>query len=776
LADNNFNYCKFILLFLIHIVGELEMDKNLRLKLMTSAVLVAMAQMSTAYADDAAPAADAPVTAEAAAADATPLNLDKIVVTGSAKKISKMKSSVSISTMNATQVQNTGANNSAEVLRNVPGLRAESSGGESNVNLTSRGLPISAGGARWVQIQEDGLPILQIGDINFATPDTWLRIDQGLDKLEVIRGGSASTLATSAPGGIVNFINKTGTEKGGKIGLSTGLNFNEWRTDFSYGGPIDENGLRGFVSGFYRRGEGVRDNNTDMAKGGQIKGNITKQFDNGFARVNFKYLDDQTPSYLRVPTKSNGKTITEIPGIDPSTVSFYDLGIKDVSRTRENGLTTTDITDGVQAKTKSIGAELSFDVLGWNISDNFKYADNDGAWIGIHSRDPFDPVTGTFVATVFNTKLNDLSLTANDFRLSKAFETESIGKITPTFGLYTSWQQISETWSFNSYRVNPFNKTAVFLDNSSVTFGGCCTRDYDAEYRTIAPYAALALEVDKLNLDVSVRKDYQDVNGYYVQGATGVAGPAGGAFGARNNVDYSIDHTSWSVGANYRIDSNLAVFARASNGVAFNGDRILFPKANNLNNGGQNVNINEADQYELGTKWRTGNLSTFVTLFKAKVEESNFDLSIPKLTADKYDNQGVEVEMGYSFGNFNINGGLTYTDAQTLGVPAGASDKVQRQAKFVYQLTPSYRFRDKVTFIGNLVGTSSSRDSGIDNLLSDFAIVNAAVRYDYSNQWQINLSANNLFDTIGYTEADAGGNTARSVDGRSVKASAVYSF
>ena len=125
------------------------MEKNLRLKLVTSAILAAFAHMPIAFAEEAAPApaveaAVEATSAEAAAADNAPLNLDKIVVTGSANKVSKMKSSVSISTMNAEQVQASGATNAAEVLRSIPGIRAESSGGEGNANITVRGLPISA--------------------------------------------------------------------------------------------------------------------------------------------------------------------------------------------------------------------------------------------------------------------------------------------------------------------------------------------------------------------------------------------------------------------------------------------------------------------------------------------------------------------------------------------------------------------------------------------------------------------------------------------------------
>ena len=143
------------------------------------------------------------------------LNLNRVVVTGTSTGASKMKQSVSISSLEADQIFKLAPTNAAEILRSIPGVRSESSGGEGNANLTVRGVPISAGGARYVQFQEDGLPILLFGDIAFGTADQFLRTDYNLSHLEVIRGGSASTLATNSPGGIVNFISKTGDEPGG---------------------------------------------------------------------------------------------------------------------------------------------------------------------------------------------------------------------------------------------------------------------------------------------------------------------------------------------------------------------------------------------------------------------------------------------------------------------------------------------------------------------------------------------------------------------------------
>ena len=145
------------------------------------------------------------------------------MITATSAQGSKMKQSLSVSTMDADQVQATQATSAAEVLRSIPGIRSESSGGEGNSNITVRGVPISAGGARYVQLQENGLPIMLFGDVAFSTADMFVRVDNSLDQLQVVRGGSASTLATNSPGGVVNFITKTGIDKGGSIGLSFGL-------------------------------------------------------------------------------------------------------------------------------------------------------------------------------------------------------------------------------------------------------------------------------------------------------------------------------------------------------------------------------------------------------------------------------------------------------------------------------------------------------------------------------------------------------------------------
>ena len=231
------------------------------------------------------------------------LKLDAVVVTGSSSAKSKMRSSVAISTIESEGVTAVTAASATEVLRAVPGIRAEASGGESNAHVAVRGIPVSAGGARYIQFQEDGLPVLQFGDIAFATPDTWMRADAGFERLEVVRGGSAALLATGAPGGIINFITKTGVEQGGSIQLTKGLDFDQTRMDIGYGGRLAPK-TRFFIGGFYRVGDGGRKCADGAENGGQVRGNVTFELaGKSCVRFSFKRLDAHTPSCMPTPNR-----------------------------------------------------------------------------------------------------------------------------------------------------------------------------------------------------------------------------------------------------------------------------------------------------------------------------------------------------------------------------------------------------------------------------------------------------------------------------------------
>lgn len=769
------------------------MDSRIaKLGCMAAAVAFALTQMSSAQAQE----------APSAAAPADGLNLERVVVTGTATGSSKMKSSISVSTIEMSAIEQGAPTSAAEVLRSVPGIRAESSGGEGNANITVRGVPISAGGSRYVQVQEDGLPVLQTGDIAFATPDSFVKIDGSLDHLEVVRGGSASTLASSAPGGIINFISKTGLEKGGSIGLTKGVNFNQNRLDFDYGSPLSDQ-TRFFIGGFYRDGEGIRNTSGQtLEKGGQLRANITHDFEGGFVRFSLKHLDDQAPTALTVPVLSTGQNFTTLPGIDPRTASFYSpYFATDIALDKNNKQVASNINDGLHVVSNAIGFEGALEVGGgWKLSENARITQNSGRFMGVFPSDnnsttagPYTFATGPSAgqayngraidAVVFNTSINDVGNTLSDTKLSKTFQLAGGSKLTTTGGLYSSLQKLDLTWNFNKYLLQATGDNAALLQTKSSTpgllgpaFGGCCSRAYDVQYRLTSPYLNLGYEIGALNLDGGVRHDHQAASGTANQ-----ASMVGGALTYQNStieqVNYKVDHTSYSVGANYKVQNNIAVFARVSDGVAFNADRILLGTALD---GSAPISINTVKQLEGGVKLRQGPVSTFITVFQAKTQESNYDATSQATTANNYDAKGVELESAYSAGNFHLNGGLTYTHARIVGVEPGSDVAIgntpKRQAKVIYQIMPSYEL-GKVMVGASVIGTQKSfADNENTFLLPGYRIVNAFVTYHINDKTQLMLTANNLLNAIGYTEAEGSAQSARSVTGRAIKAGLKYSF
>jgi outer membrane receptor protein involved in Fe transport len=753
--------------------------------------------------------APAPAPAEPAtpAADKTDgLQLDRIVVTGTAVVRTKMRQSVSVSDIDSDALANLVVTSAADALRSIPGLRSEASSGESNANVGVRGIPISAGGARYLQFQEDGLPVLMFGDIAFATPDTFLRADGGVDTLQVVRGGSASTLTTGSPGGIINFISKTGREEGGFLSLSKGLDFSHTRQEFGYGGKLAER-TRFYIGGYYRVGDGGREGASGTEKGGQVRMNLTREFNGGYVRFSFKHLDDQTPTFLPTPVRFVNGKIEEIPGLDPRTTAFYNAAWpSDNTLTPTNGRTNTNVRDGLKAKSDVFGAEVDLDAGGGvKLNNKFRWSKNSGRFIGIFPGSNVEPApAGTtlatdagqaysgnqFTAVIFNTNINDVGLMANDLKLSKQWDLGAGGRITGTAGLFNSAQDLEITWNFNQYSLTAEAQGARLLNvpgvvNGSAAFGGCCMNYQDSKYSTTAPYASIEYEAGNLNLDVSVRQDRNVATGARYQ-TIGPGGTGGIAYDLSQpqTINYAFENESFSIGANYGVTRDLAVFARYSDGASYLADRITFFNPPQLTNGASSViPTNEVKQFEGGVKWRSQGLSLFATLFAAQTDEINVDPTRTpiRVTRTKYESQGLELEGAYRIGGFAINGGVTFTDAKVKSSSDAAivGKTPKRQAKFVYQFSPSYTTGDLV-FGASIVGTTDSKDDSpagpVTVTLPGYTSVNLFANYQLTPTVLLTLGVNNATNTIGYTETNDGRGAARSINGRTSRATVKVTF
>ncbi len=733
------------------------------------------------------------------------LKLESVVVTGASSGRSKMKSSVAVSTISTESVSALAATSAADVLRSVPGLRSESSGGESNANVGVRGIPISAGGARYIQFQEDGLPVLQFGDMAFATPDTWIRADSMLERLEVVRGGTASVLTTGAPGGIINFITKTGREQGGEIGLSLGLaNLDQTRVDMSYGGRLAPK-TRFQIGGFYRTGDGGRKGADGTENGGQIRANLTFELDNNsFVKLSLKHLDDHTPTFMPTPVRFVDGTIRTLPGLDPRRAAFYDVAWPmDNTLTNANGRTTSNIRDGLSASSDGFGLEADLAAGGgWRLHNKFSWVKNSGRFIGIFPGDDVSAApAGTtiasgagagsaysgnkFTAVIFNTQVDDAGLMANDLKLSRDFPLAG-GKINAVAGLYHSVQQLDLTWNFNQYSLSADGVGARVLNvpgvvNGSPGFGGCCMNFQDSKYRSTSPYLVLNLEAGAFTGDLGLRRDRNQADGAYYQTLPGFGGLVAGEqynLAAPRAIDYQLGKTSFSLGGNYQIERNLSLFARYSDGAAFNADRITFFNAANLVNGSSpTIPINKVKQTDIGAKLRGSGWSLFATLFAADTDEVNVDVTTSPIVSrnNRFKSKGLELEGSLNLGPMSLLAGLTYTDAEQAD---GRAPK--RQAKWVYQITPTFQFGDDLMLGVGIVGTTASKDDSpagpLTVTLPAYAMLNATLAYNLSENVTLALVGNNLTDKIAYTESNDGRGAARAHTGRTVKATLKYRF
>ncbi len=490
----------------------------------------------------------------------------EVFSTGVAKGRDILDSAISTSSLKEAEVRKLGARSLSEILRTLPGIRVEASSGEGNANYTIRGLPLASGGSKYMQIEEDGLPVLEFGDIFNAGSDVFIRADLNLAAIEAIRGGSASTFASNSPGGVINLISKTGDTEGGTIEATTGLNYGEKRVDFEYGSKLSDT-LRFHVGGFYRSGEGPRDIGYTGYRGGQFKFNVTREFVNGHVRIYGKLLDDRSPQYVPTPVMISGTNdkpeFTKIPNFDPSKDSLLSSNIGTfLTLDRNNQPVAENFHDGMHAISKSVGLEAQFEIAGWSVTERARYSANSGdlfrmvpgsvntasaiattiGGAGAALSYASGPNTGQAItnpaglngngllASVYlaKVKLHSLNNFTNDLRANRVWKLGA-GDLTVTAGVYKAMQTIDMDWLYSTAVqdvVGGGNASLVDVTNAAgtkVTQNGYSAfsiqglsllhRAFNVDYDITAPYGSINYRFGKIAIGGSVRYDVGSVNG-----------------------------------------------------------------------------------------------------------------------------------------------------------------------------------------------------------------------------------------------------------------------
>lgn len=514
----------------------------------------------------------APVMAADAASGDKPDDSQAIVVTASSAGKTAQNSSISVSQLSQEAITNFTPRSQAEVLRAIPGLNVQDTAGPGgNANIGVRGIPVSTGGSEYVGLQEDGLPVVLFGDMQFGNNDYWVRFDNNVDRVEAVRGGSASTFSSQAPGAVINYVSKTGTKEGGEIGLSTALNYREFRLDFDYGGKISDT-VRYHLGGYVVDGNGPTHLPYTASKGYQIKGNITKDIADGkgYIRLNFKRLDDQEPTFTSMPALAtlSGNTITgfsQLPGVDARQYASTGIYNRNFNVLAANGSLQNVQMQGIHPVSTALGGEFHYEFSPiFTLDEKIRWTDMSGTfsnqWTGEmatssmlgqtigsvngtsdarvigavkYAAGPLagQTYTGAFLSNSAQAYVNmkDVGSLASDLTLKSKFDVSG-AKINIRAGWFHMRQNISMDWRINNVTqtlnsngnpvpLNLYTAAGAQLTANGVTgynnqWGGCCGgRSYDVAYTDDALYLEGEADIGRLNLSASYRRDMLQAEG-----------------------------------------------------------------------------------------------------------------------------------------------------------------------------------------------------------------------------------------------------------------------
>jgi len=305
---------------------------------------------------------------------------------------------------------------------------------------------------------------------------------------------------------------------------------------------------------------------------------------------------------------------------------------------------------------------------------------------------------------------------------------------------------------------------------------------------------------EKLSLEGGVRFDMGKVSGSFAGSSQvaydvnndGVISAPESSVSAINNaaptaVNYDYNYTSYSFGANYLLSASQSLFARTSKGASAKADRILFSGLNYLD--GDKINAKDVlKQMELGYKQKFSKGYVFATLFSSKtIEEGGYEATTNSIIKNDYKSLGLELETAYRLAdNFNLRGGFTYTKAEVTSGDNKGKDP-RRQPKMMYNFMPTYQFtKSKSNNIGlSFIGQTKAFAQDSNQLvMNGFVIINGFVEFGITKGLSLNVSGNNLLDTLAITEAEEGSITenktnyvrARPFPGRSIAMTLAYKF
>ena len=701
--------------------------------------------------------------------------IEEIITTGTAggAEIRKFDASFAITTMTDSDINEYSPQSTADLLKLVPGVWSESSGGVSGANVFVRGFP-GGGDAPFFTLQVNGAPIYAPPTLSFLENTTLFRVDETVLRVEALRGGPNPVFSNGQPGLTTNFILREGSEDTEGLVKYTTSDYDLSRFDGYLSGELADE-FYYMIGGYIESSPGIRDAGFNAREGHQFTINLTKDLDNGTINIFHRQTDDHGQWYLPSPL--------EVPGVD---AEYSQIGTLNRQRSimfgANNDEKTLDLGDGRGWDGSMTAGSITLDIMdNWVLTNRFGYTDgnadtlglvpdgsavNVGALIADPTLDTSAVVTGPITGSVTGRAIadsefiqrwgawevrKDIDSFTNDLSLEYTFD-----RGTATFGFYSADSSSDDLWSLGNHKyevVQSGGEVVTGIECNDDPTIDSCNWNYDidstGDANTTAIYAATTFfATDQWTIDVGVRAENHEVNYTVDEGLDGQVTLA---------VDYDESEVSWTAAANYQFNDEMGMFGRVNSGSKmpyfddFRDNRDAFNAGNDM--------IQEVDQYELGFKWVTDYISLYATGFYTEVDPTFFvALAGAGGVIQTQESTGIEVDaIWVTDGGFSLSLNSTIQDTEIKSGP-NDGNSTARQPDWQLRLTPRYEFET-----GDIEGTVYGTLTMVDDRFSEpanqvtldgYEKLDLGILLRINERFLVQLSADNVTDEEELTEGD----------------------
>ena len=779
----------------------------------TSILLIGAAPLALLSATAHAQTTDTTATGTAAAEEEVYQD-EAIVVVGTAGGGTRRQDAAfAVTSIGEEAIDRAAPNSTADILRAVPGVMAESSGGQNGANIFVRGYP-SGGDAQFVTFQLGGVPIYPPSTLSFLENSQLIRLDETVERIEAVRGGTGSLFSNGQPGLTVNVVPRTGGDVFEAFGKLSYTDFDEIRGDAWVSGPLgDDTGF--MIGGYYAQGNGLRDPQFRGEKGGQITANIRHEFGNrGSVEVYARYLNDKGQWLLPIPVVSTDGKISAYPGFDAGNGV---LAGRDTRITTNIVGRTVDLADGRGADVFNTGIAFDYEVAdGVRVRERLSYLGGNADTVGLVPVAPPSPaaamgvtpggagsttgpltyvnggqaVAGGAGAQVMRAGIWEVRKKISSFVSDSAVEWES-GNNKLTGGFYFADYSSYDAWTLGNQVLLAAEPNARLLNmtlNGGRTatlngFTGGPAFQVRAHYEG-SDYAFYAVDefqvTPELRVDGGVRWQRHSIDASLrtplAGGNVNLDGNPNTLYdnsvtvlGDARQIRYRNSAWSWTAGVNYDFSSSVGVFARYSRGNSFpQFDNLREASAVNIADKTGLAATAKVDTYEAGLKVSTPIVSLYATVFHNKFDglaTTSLINNVPVSSNGGAKATGVELEgVVRPFDGFSVTASGTYLDATYRGFFTGngtidnSGNRVQRQPRWTWRVTPAYEIDlgDVKPAVFATLQYTGDRFSDPENnqQLPNFYQLDAGVSVEIAERYTLAVTGNNLTDEIGLTEGN----------------------